>query len=98
MSFGFIMQGLLENHYYTVLAVFLSAILAGNIPVGILRRRFPKFSRPWARCIYIPVLFNVVVRRFLGITYKAIPLILIALLIGQFIGARVKTAPGRETT
>lgn len=83
------MKSLIDNNYYTALIIFLLVVLAGNIPVGILRRRFPKFSRPWARCIYLPILFNIIFRRLLGLTYKVIPLTILALFVGQFIGTKL---------
>lgn len=69
--------------------VFLSLILAGNIPVGFYRKRFDRFSRPWARCIYIPILVNIILRRFLGLGYAIIPVSIFAILLGQSIGARI---------
>lgn len=84
------MYNLLENHYYAVLFSFLSFVFAGNIPLGIIRSRYPKMSRPWARCIYVPILVNIILRRILGLTFKVIPLVVIALLAGQFIGVRLQ--------
>lgn len=84
------MEELLHNHYYTVLSAFLVFIFATNIPVGMLRKRYPKFSRPWARCIYIPILVNVILRRLIGLTFKSIPFILLALIAGQILGSRLR--------
>lgn len=79
----------MNDHYYSVLILFLMLVLAGNIPVGLLRVRFEKFSRPWARCIYIPVLANIIIRRFAGLTYKTIPLVILAVIAGQLIGSKL---------
>ncbi|OGQ44257.1 MAG: hypothetical protein A2W63_03440 [Deltaproteobacteria bacterium RIFCSPLOWO2_02_44_9] len=69
---------------------FLALILAFNIPIGFYRKRFAKFSRPWARCIYIPILVNIVLRRLFGFSYVVIPVSVAVLLAGQFIGARIE--------
>lgn len=84
------MDELLQNHYYAVLSAFLVFIFATNIPVGMLRNKYPKFSRPWARCIYIPILANVILRRLIGLTFKSIPFILVALVAGQIIGSKLR--------
>lgn len=84
------MHELVANHYWAAFSAFLSIVFAGNIPVGVLRRRYPKFSRPWARCIYIPIVVNIVLRRLAGFTYGVIPFVIIALFAGQFVGVKLK--------
>ena len=83
------MTYLLNPGHYDLIIAFLALILAFNIPIGFYRKRFAKFSRPWARCIYIPILLNIVLRRLFGFSYVVIPVSVIALLAGQFIGARI---------
>ena len=83
------MTYLLNTDHYDLIIAFLAVILAFNIPIGFYRKRFAKFSRPWARCIYIPILLNIVLRRLFGFSYVVIPVSVIALLAGQFIGARI---------
>ncbi|MBI3753124.1 MAG: hypothetical protein HY266_03640 [Deltaproteobacteria bacterium] len=84
------MNYFVNAHHYAATALFLSLILAGNIPVGFHRKRFARFSRPWARCIYIPILANIVLRRFLGLGYSIIPFTIMVVLAGQLIGARIR--------
>ncbi|MBI5048490.1 MAG: hypothetical protein HZB54_06060 [Deltaproteobacteria bacterium] len=84
------MDNLISTHHFIVMSVFLSLVLIGNIPIGFYRKRFPKFSRPWARCIYIPILANIVLRRFFGLGYGVIPFTILFVIAGQFIGSRVK--------
>ncbi len=86
------MHEMVANHYWAALSVLLSIVFTVNIPVGVLRRRYPKFSRPWARCIYIPIVINIILRRLAGFTYGVIPLVLIALFAGQFLGERLRGA------
>ena len=84
------MTYLLNTDHYDLIIAFLAVILAFNIPIGFYRKRFAKFSRPWARCIYIPILLNIVLRRLFGFSYVVIPVSVVALLAGQFIGARIE--------
>lgn len=84
------MTYLLNTDHYELIIAFLALILAFNIPIGFYRKRFAKFSRPWARCIYIPILLNIVLRRLFGFSYVVIPVSVVVLLAGQFIGARIE--------
>ncbi len=36
-----------------------------HVPFGFLRVRYKKFSRPWGRCLYIPIMLNIIARRFI---------------------------------
>lgn len=83
------MDYFLSDHHYAAIAIFFSVILAGNIPVGFYRKRFSRFSRPWARCLYIPILANIILRRFFGLGYDIIPFTILVVIAGQFIGARI---------
>ncbi len=40
------------------------AIFLIHFPFGFYRVRYKKFSRPWSRCLYIPIVLNIVMRRF----------------------------------
>ncbi len=82
-------MGIINVTHYTAIIAFLSLILLGNIPIGFYRKKFTRFSRPWARCIYIPILANIILRRLFGFSYAIIPVSVIALLAGQLIGARI---------
>jgi hypothetical protein len=39
--------------------------------------------------VYIPIFTNIILRRLFGFSYAIIPVSVIALLTGQFIGARI---------
>lgn len=84
------MHEFVATHHRAAISVFLLIVFAVNIPVGVLRRRYPKFSRPWARCIYIPIVINIVLRRLAGFTYGVIPFVILALFAGQFVGVKLK--------
>lgn len=84
------MSSFLSSHHYVALVGFFSVILIGNIPVGFYRRRFARFSRPWARCLYIPIMANIILRRFFGLGYDIIPFTILVVLAGQFIGSKIK--------
>lgn len=67
-----------------------------HFPFGFLRVRFKKLSRPWSRCLYIPIVINIVVRRFVlewewqtAVVYLW-PATLIAHLLGGFLSSRYK--------
>ena len=71
---------------------------------GFFRVRFKKFSRPWSRCLYIPIVLNIVIRRFvLGWGWQTAmvylwPATLIAHILGSFLGTRYnKSNEQRET-
>lgn len=90
------MHELVANHYWIALSALLAVVFTVNVPVGVLRRRYPKFSRPWARCIYIPIVINIILRRLAGFTYGVIPLVIIALFAGQFLGIKLKGSARAE--
>ena len=83
------MNYFVSNHHYVALVSFFSVVLIGNIPIGFYRKKFVRFSRPWARCIYIPILVNIILRRFFGLGYDIIPFTILVVLAGQFLGARI---------
>lgn len=83
------MSYLITTHNYFIIFAFLALNLIGNVPVGFYRKRFKRFSRPWARCIYIPILVNIILRRLLHINISIVPFTVLFILIGQFIGSMI---------
>ena len=70
---------------------------------GFFRGRFKRFSRPWSRCLYIPIMINIVVRRFVldwgwqtAMVYLW-PATLIAHILGGFWGSRRKKEEKMKT-
>lgn len=84
------------------LIISLVAFLV-HFPFGFFRVRYKKFSRPWSRCLYIPIVLNIVVRRFLlswewqtAIVYLW-PATLLAHILGGFIGSRFKSNDHKDS-
>ena len=74
-----------------------------HFPFGFFRVRYKKFSRPWSRCLYIPIVLNIVVRRFVldwqwqtAIVYLW-PATLLAHILGGYIGSRHKSSNNIKT-
>ena len=58
-----------------------------NLPFGYYRVRFRRFSRPWGRTIYLPILINVLTRRFiLHWDWTAIPYLFTGTILGHLLG------------
>lgn len=83
------MHEFVSHHQMLAVALYFSVIFLGNIPVGNLRNRYPRLSRPWARCLYIPLTVSILLRHLLEISSYAIPVVIVAVFAGQFIGARL---------
>ncbi len=68
-----------------------------HFPFGFFRVRFKKFSRPWSRCLYIPIVISIVARHFIldwewqTAAVYLWPVALIAHLLGGFLGTRYRT-------
>ncbi len=84
----------LENEGLKLL-ISIAAFLV-HFPFGFFRVRYKKLSRPWSRCLYIPIVLNIIVRRFIlhwhwqiAIVYLW-PATLLAHILGGFIGSRYK--------
>ena len=77
------------------LLVSVAAFLV-HFAFGFYRGQFKRFSRPWSRCLYIPIVLNIVVRRFIldwGWQIAMIylwPATLVAHVLGGFLGTHYK--------
>ena len=85
------------NLFVSVLAFLV------HFTFGFYRVRFKKFSRPWSRCLYIPIVINIVMRRFVlhwdwqtAMIYLW-PATLIAHILGGVIGARYRPERHSDT-
>ena len=72
---------------YLSLSLFITFLI--HCPFGFYGARFERFSRPWGRCLYIPILITIILRRYLEIAYEFIPYFILLALIGQLIGKRL---------
>lgn len=77
------------------LLISVAAFLV-HFPFGFFRVRFKRLSRPWSRCLYIPIVINIVARRFVldwewqtAMVYLW-PATLIAHILGGFLGTRYR--------
>ncbi len=75
------------DNQHLVLSLIIAFFL--HFPFGIYGARFRRFSRPWGRCLYIPIVITIILRRSLGIGYGLVPYFITVALIGQVIGKRL---------
>jgi len=69
--------------------LFVSAFcLFINIPFGIWRSKYKKFSIPWWILIHVPVPFIILLRITLHTDTRFIPLFIGLAVLGQYIGRR----------
>jgi hypothetical protein len=74
-----------------VTSIILSALSFGiNIPVGIWREHYKKFSFPWILIVHISVPFIIALRMYLETNRLFIPLFIALAVAGQFVGKRIK--------
>ncbi len=86
-----------DSDYNSLLLFFLFIVVATNVPFGYLRRGYKRFSRPWARTLYIPILINIVLRRFFGLAFKVLPFVVGAVIVGQLIGGAFRSLRNADT-
>ncbi len=79
------------NTEYSIFLLILLTLFAFtlNLPFGYLRNRTKKFSFLWFLYIHLPIPFVIVFRLIAGFSMKIVPIILIASIAGQVIGARI---------
>ena len=80
-----IFQGDPNDHIMAVLIVTFML----HFPFGIVGSGYRKYSRPWARCLYIPIVLTIIMRRVVGIDYTHIPYFIMVALSGQVLGRRI---------
>ncbi|MEK6725992.1 MAG: hypothetical protein AABY54_05505 [Deltaproteobacteria bacterium] len=79
-----------NSHIIIISLIFLFLALI-NIPFGMVRSTVPRFSRKWGRCIYIPILLSILMRKLAMVGYTFIPVFLVATVTGQVLGSRIKS-------
>ncbi len=78
----------MDNILLQLLAVTLFAFTV-NIPFGYLRSKCRRLSFTWFLYIHAPIPLIIALRLLMGLSYKAIPLILASAVAGQFFGGRL---------
>ncbi|MDH3973704.1 MAG: hypothetical protein OEV42_05440 [Deltaproteobacteria bacterium] len=71
---------------------FLSIILYTffiHISFGLIGGRYERYSKPWARCLYIPIVITIILRRVVGLGYWSVPYFIVVALAGQVLGRRI---------
>lgn len=63
-----------------------------NVPFGYLRGKEKKFSLKWFLYIHLPIPFIFLLRRYTGVTFHYIPIIVMGAVLGQIVGARLFTS------
>ncbi len=61
-----------------------------NIPFGYMRSKSTKFSRQWMMAVHIPVPFVFLLRMFSGLSWTAIPLLVLSDIAGQIAGGKLR--------
>lgn len=73
----------------SVLLITLFTFLV-HLPFGYLRSRSTKYSFKWFMYIHIPIPFIILIRIITNTDYKFIPLFVIAAILGQLFGGKLK--------
>ncbi len=61
-----------------------------NLPFGYLRSNATKFSRQWMMAVHVPVPFVFVLRILSGLSWTAIPLLVLSDVAGQIAGGKLR--------
>jgi len=81
----------MQNNSHIIISLIFLFLTFINIPFGMLRSSAPRFSRKWGRCIYIPILLSILMRKLAMLSYAFIPVFLVATVTGQVLGSRIKS-------
>lgn len=73
----------MDNEYFNF-SLFLTFLL--HLSFGFIGAKFERFSRAWGRCLYIPIVMTILIRRITGISYSCIPFFIVFALGGQTAG------------
>ena len=75
-----------------IVAVIAIVAFLLNLPFGMLRTRYKKFSAGWLLCIHAPIPIVAFLRITTKTNWKFIPIFLATSVLGQIVGAKVKRA------
>ncbi len=68
--------------------VFFTVLI--NFPFGYLRNKTKKFSLKWFLCIHLPIPLIFLARISAHLSYRYIPLFVLAALAGQILGGKIE--------
>jgi len=74
----------------SILLLITLAALVVNLPFGYMRTKTRKFTVAWFLCIHAPIPLIFVLRTYAGFTYKVIPLLIGAAVLGQILGGKLR--------
>jgi uncharacterized membrane protein YdcZ (DUF606 family) len=80
----------MPDNYFILIISLIVITLVVNLPFGYLRVNTKKFSIQWFLYIHLPIPLIFVFRKTAGISYQAIPLLIIAAVAGQILGGRFR--------
>lgn len=71
------------------LEILILALLAValNVPFGAYRSTVRRFSLPWFLAIHLPIPLILLLRLASGHSYRVIPLLVVAAVVGQLLGS-----------
>lgn len=76
-----------------LLVTFFALII--NLPFGYLRSKEKRLSIMWFVYIHVPIPFVFVLRKYAGLDYRVIPVIVVGAIAGQFLGGRFNKTPAQ---
>lgn len=80
------------------IAIVAIVAFAVNVPLGIWREGLRKFSPGWFLAVHLSVPFVIALRMSLDLSMLAVPGLIGAAILGQFIGARWRRRRGISVT
>ncbi|MBI5885792.1 MAG: hypothetical protein HZB85_04330 [Deltaproteobacteria bacterium] len=82
------------NPVIVVIILMLAAFVL-NLPFGYLRAPTKKFSVKWFAYIHLPIPFIIALRLLAGMSYRIIPLLIVAAIAGQLVGGKFNLRSGK---
>ncbi len=74
-----------------MLGALAAFTLVVNLPFGFMRSRAEKYSLRWILYIHLPIPLIYLLRRLLMFSAAAIPALVVAAVVGQVCGGRIRT-------
>ncbi len=78
----------MEKFFLILIGITIITLII-NLPFGYLRSKVRKFSLWWFLYIHVPIPLIFILRKLVGLGYKAVPVIIVGAVVGQMIGGRI---------